>query len=147
MMIAVIGIAAVAQVKVGSLVEQREKEEELLWIGQQFRQALASYSSATPAGKPTLPSTLSQLLLDERFPVPRRHLRKIYVDPMTGKADWVVLTAPGGAIVGIRSQSTAQPIKIAGFPPEFLRFAEATNYAEWVFSVAATPAPPGQRTP
>lgn len=137
-LIAIIGIAAAAQVQVGSLVERREKEEDLLWIGREYRRALLSYSSITPAGRQVLPASLNELLQDERFNPPRRHLRKIYTDPLTSKEEWGIVRAPDGGIAGVYSLSDAVPIKIGNFEPAEKDFEGKTKYSEWQF-VAATP--------
>ena len=138
-LIAIIGIAAAAQVQVGSLVERREQEEDLLWIGREFRRALISYSSVTPAGRQVLPASLNDLVLDERFNPPRRHLRKIYIDPLTGKEEWGLVRAPNGGIAGVHSLSDATPIKIGNFGLTEKDFEGKAKYSEWQF-VAATPA-------
>jgi type II secretory pathway pseudopilin PulG len=92
------------------------------------------------------PATLEELLKDERFPGVRRHLRKVFVDPMTGKAEWGLVQV-SGRIVGIHSLSTAVPIKQAGFEGDEQAFTGAQSYAEWVFgSVAQMPAPAGGKT-
>ena len=153
-LIAIIGIAAAAQVQVGSLVERREKEEDLLWIGREFRRALISYSSVTPAGRQVLPATLNELVLDERFNPPRRHLRKIYIDPLTGKEEWGLVRAPGrsnagsnaggnaGGIAGVHSLSNDTPIKIGNFDLSEKDFEGKTRYADWQFVVASAAVPP-----
>ncbi|WP_418119363.1 hypothetical protein [Variovorax sp. 350MFTsu5.1] len=88
------------------------------------------------------PSSLEDLLKDERFPGIRRHLRKIFVDPMTGKAEWGLVQV-SGRIVGIHSLSTAVPIKQAGFESDEQAFTGAQSYAEWIFSpLAQMPVPP-----
>ena len=68
----------------GPTAAQREREQELLFVGSQFRNAFMSYYGATPAGR-ALPAFLEDLVEDNRFPVPRRHLRRVYADPMTSK--------------------------------------------------------------
>ncbi len=85
---------------------QREREAELLFRGLQLRDALQRFHDQTPDGQLALPQTLEQLLTDTRRTAPRHHLRQLYADPFTGQADWVLLRAPDGAIVGLRSQST-----------------------------------------
>lgn len=143
--IAIIGVAAAATLQLGSILQRRAAEEELMAIGSEFRRALISYSSATPAGQPTSPPTLQALLKDPRYPNIRRHLRKLYVDPLTGSAQWgTVMSIDGKGIVGIYSLSTAKPIKIGNFETQFLGFTDKTSYADWVFmavmpvSIAAT---------
>ena len=61
------------------------------------------------------PQSLEQLLVDKRYPMPVRHLRRLYVDPMTGAADWAVVEAPGGGVMGVYSRSEAAPRKTGNF--------------------------------
>jgi len=113
---------------------RRERETQLLWAGLQIRDALASYKSASPQGAPNLPLRLEDLVEDKRFPVPRRHLRQIYPDPMTGKQDWELIRL-GERIVGVHSRSTERPLKKGNFPPGAGDFSSAGSYADWRFVV------------
>ena len=71
-LVAIIGLASAAQVVVGSLVERREKEAELLWIGGEFKRAIISYSTQTPAGRKPSPWLIrpDRELAAIRIPVP-----------------------------------------------------------------------------
>lgn len=89
---------------------RRAKEAQLLFIGEEFKRAIASYYHATPGAAKQLPRKLEDLLRDARYPATRRHLRKIYVDPMTGKAEWGLVLLPEG-IHGVHSLSTLMPFK------------------------------------
>ncbi|MFC0577714.1 hypothetical protein [Paraburkholderia solisilvae] len=112
----------------------------MLAVGNEFQRALMSFSSATPIGQPTQPRTLEELLRDPRYPNVVRHLRRIYEDPMTGKADWVIVKSPDGqTIVGIHSASHAHPIQLKQFSPAFQGFENKKSYTDWVF-VARFPA-------
>ena len=111
---------------------QREKEAELLFIGQQFRQAIASYYALTPDPSKQYPVKLEDLLEDKRFPMTRRHLRQLYRDPMTGRAQWGLVKA-GDGIVGVHSLSDGNPLKTA-FEGRDAAFAGASRYDQWVFS-------------
>lgn len=134
--IAILAVTSAASVKVGALVQRRAAEEELLAIGHEMRIALISYANATPAGQMKQPTSLQDLLKDPRFPNPRRHLRRIYPDPITGTVDWGYLYAANGrGIIGIHSLSLATPIKLAQFDSEFAGFEGKTSYAEWLFFV------------
>ena len=90
-LLAVLGLVGAAGLKMGTLLQRAAAEEELLEIGAQFQDALRSYAAATPPGQKQQPATLQDLLKDPRFPNPRRHLRKIFVDPVTGKAEWGII--------------------------------------------------------
>jgi type II secretory pathway pseudopilin PulG len=132
--LAVIGMTAAAALQAGALLERREAEQALLDDGRDFSAALASYARTTPAGQPTAPPRLASLLRDPRFPGVVRHMRRIPVDPMTGRAEWGLATTPDGqGIAGVHSLSTARPIKLDRFDPPFQGFRNAAAYTDWVF--------------
>ena len=115
---------------------RREKEAELLFAGAQYRKAIASYYGTIPPGRArSLPPTLEALVTDNRFPTPMHHLRRMYVDPMTGKADWDLIPGPGG-FVGVRSRSDLAPVKQSGFGKPFESFENKAHYSEWTFVIA-----------
>jgi type II secretory pathway pseudopilin PulG len=140
--IAIMSAALAAVADVWSTHSKREKEAELLFIGNQFRDAIKSYARNTP-GAAQLPKTLDELIEDKRFPNLRRHLRRIYVDPMTRKAEWGLVQVPGGGIVGVYSLSEDRPLKTAGFSAAAAGFADAKTYGDWKF-VVDTALPPEQ---
>jgi type II secretory pathway pseudopilin PulG len=132
--VTIIGLVGAATLKVGALLQRAEAENELLEIGAEFSAALRSYALATPKGQPPQPTSLEALLRDPRFPNPRRHLRRIFVDPITGKAEWGLLApAEGGPILGVYSLSQAQPLKIANFDARFVNFENKKHLSEWKF--------------
>ena len=94
-LVAIIGLVGATAIKLGAVMQRSAAERELLNIGAQFSDALQSYAKATPPGQPAQPPSLKELLLDPRFPAVRRHLRKIFVDPMTGKAEWGITYVAG----------------------------------------------------
>ena len=149
-LVAILGLVGAAGLKVGSLLQRNAAEQALLDIGAQFSDALASYAAATPAGQPPQPPSLKQLLNDPRFPSTRRHLRQIFVDPVTGKAGWGVIYLAGDVgVLGIYSLSNAQPLKVGNFEQRFQGFEGKTHYSDWKFIMAAKvqaappmPAPP-----
>ena len=129
-------LGAVAMVDLQRTQSQRAREAELLFVGDQFRYAIKSYYSTIPPGaKQTLPRTLDDLLQDPRFSMPVRHLRRIYVDPMTGKADWILVQEAGG-IVGIHSRSSASTLKKKDFPLQYGDFQDKATYGDWVFFIS-----------
>jgi hypothetical protein len=119
----------------------REKETQLLFIGQQFRVALASYRDRSPVGTPTAPASLDELLEDRRFVQPVRHLRRLWRDPMTNARDWALLVADG-RIVGVHSRSTREPLRTA-FDTGNAALSGLASYDQWVFTAAAPARPPG----
>ena len=142
--VAVMGAGLAAFGEIYSHAAQREKERELLFVGEQFRAAIESYHRKSP-GASSYPKKLEDLVEDKRFPMPQRHLRKVFVDPVTGKAEWGLVEAPGGAgIMGVHSLSEEKPIKSANFGTKQQEFETAESYKAWrfVYSPAAPSQPP-----
>ena len=153
--VAILGLVGAATVKVDGLLRRAAAERELLEIGAAFSEALRSYAAATPRGFPTAPPTLQDLLKDPRFPGTRRHLRKIFVDPVTGKDEWGVLyQGDKVGVLAVYSLSQAQPLKVANFDARFQNFENKEHLSEWKFTaqgqgLSAAPAArlPGQPPP
>lgn len=131
--VAIIGIGLAGTAEVWSLAQQREKEAELLFVGNQYREAIGRYYDSTPGGGKRYPEKLENLLEDKRYPMPIRHLRKLYADPLTGKAEWGLMEAPDGGIMGIYSKAAGAPLKQAEFGNRDRTFHEAPTYGEWRF--------------
>lgn len=132
--IALHGAVMAAVGSVWHTAQKRERERELLFIGDQFRSAIRAYAQSGPGTRGQLPRTLDDLLLDPRFPGTRRHLRKIFVDPMTWKAEWGLVTTPDGrAILGVYSLSEEAPLKTGQFQPADRAFEGAERYSDWKF--------------
>lgn len=131
--VAVMGVAMAAVGDAWQAAARREKERELLFVGNQMRLALAQYYVQTPPQGPRHPMALEDLLRDPRFPGTLRYLRRIYADPMTGKAEWGLVRGADGAIYGVHSLSRERPLKRARFARGDQGFAQAATYADWVF--------------
>jgi type II secretory pathway pseudopilin PulG len=132
MLIALIGMGLAAAGTLWSTDVKRAREAELLFIGDQYRQAIRSYYELEP-NQPRLPQTIDDLLEDRRGPSIVRHLRRAYPDPFTGEA-FALIPAPGGrGIAGIHSESTGHPFKVSGFSAQDEAFAKAVTYADWQF--------------
>ncbi|MCQ4347435.1 type II secretion system GspH family protein [Pseudomonas stutzeri] len=158
-LVALLGTALAGTGQLWSLASQRAKERELLWVGNQYARALRSYYRSS-VGVAQYPEHLEDLLEDQRLPTLRRHLRRLYPDPITGSLDWGLLRSVDGRITGVYSRSERQPLKVAGFPPPWTEFAGATRYSAWQFvaepaffdsrsnrsgAAAAPPAAPARR--
>ncbi len=128
--VTIMGIMLAAAGTMWSVAAKREKEVELIFIGHQFRAAIARYYAA---GGFRYPPELADLLSDERSAVPRHFLRQIYRDPMTGQADWQIIRAPDGGVMGISSSSKAKPMKRANFEPLEAGFKDMDCYCDWQF--------------
>jgi type II secretory pathway pseudopilin PulG len=122
---------------------RREKEAELLFIGNQYRRAIGLYYLSTPGVVKAYPRQIEDLLKDPRQPGTVRHLRKLFPDPITGKP-FVVIKGGDGGVQGVASPSDDAPLKLAGFRVRDAIFESAQKYSEWKFihtpPVAAAPA-------
>jgi type II secretory pathway pseudopilin PulG len=130
--VAGLGVAMAALGTMWHTAAQREKEKELLFIGNQYRQAIESFWNKSPGVK-RLPKDMDELLSDPRFPATVRHLRRVYRDPMTGSSEWGLVKEAVGGISGVYSLSEDKPFKTSGFTSSDEAFREATSYREWVF--------------
>jgi type II secretory pathway pseudopilin PulG len=133
LLVAFMGIGLTVAAELDATMAQRERERELLAIGRQFQGAIGRYYEGQSAGAvKAYPATLEDLLQDPRAPGIRRHLRKIFVDPMTGKVKWGLVTV-GGRVAGVHSLGTGTPIKQDNFPAEQANLRGKQQYAEWLF--------------
>ena len=146
--IGVLVIVAVMMMALGTAsqiwhsVMQREKEQELLFIGHQFRAAIGQYY-AKSGGR--YPPSLDALLESSDLGVKKvRFLRKLYKDPMTGESDWGLVAGADKKITGIYSLSEEKPYKTAGFINADAELELAKTYSDWKF--VYTPKPRGQST-
>jgi type II secretory pathway pseudopilin PulG len=135
--IVIIGISLAAAGKYWSNVLQREKEEELLFRGNQYVIAIDRYTHAMPGINRT-PSSIDDLLNDSRL-MNRHHLRRRYKDPITGEDFVEIFTVIGGQtkqLTGVHSSSDKEPIKQSNFPadpPYFKDFEGKKKYSDWQF--------------
>ena len=132
-LVALMGIALATVGQIWHTMRLREKEQELLFIGHQFRLALDRYAAASPGLAGRAPLHLEDLLKDPRAPGIQRYLRKIDPDPMTGSVEWGLVTGPNGEIYGVHSLSDAEPLKKGHFPLADRQFEGKMKYSEWVF--------------
>lgn len=145
---ALAGIMLAGTGQVWQITSQREKEKELLFVGDQFRQAVMSYYNNASGGPKEYPESLEQLLEDKRDVTTKRHLRKIFIDPMTNTTDWGLVEEPEleqedssvsissgkkKGIIGIYSLSKGMPLKIDNFKDHNADFSDAVTYQDWKF--------------
>ena len=123
-----VGMAYVGEVWHTAAV--REREAELLFVGNQYRKAIERYYRSGPA---QYPRALADLLKDPRKPGVERYLRQAYLDPMTGKNEWGIVKAPDGGVMGIYSLSEGKPMKRSNFRLLDKDLEGAGRYADWKF--------------
>jgi len=126
-MMMVLGAAS----QVWHTVMQREKEQELLFIGHQFRAAIGNYFRQS-GGR--FPSSLEVLLESSDLGANKiRFIRKLYIDPMTGDSKWGLVTGIDEKIIGVYSLSDEKPYKITGFIDADADLENAEKYSDWKF--------------
>ena len=142
--VAIIGAVLASTSVIWHAQVQREKEQELIFMGHAYRQAIAQYYESTPGTVKQFPKTLEDLLEDKRQTRLTRYLRKAYRDPMTASKTWGLVTGPDASIIGVYSLSARAPIKSAGFDEEDRDFVGAASYVDWKFIYTQPPqaAPP-----
>src|SRR5689334_4082833 len=136
------GLALVGEV--WETAAKREKEADLLFVGDQYRRAITGFYEGTPGGVKRYPRTLEELLKDPRAPGTQRYLRQLYPDPLGGK-EWGIAKAPDGGVAGVYSQSEAKPLKTGNFKLRDAGFDNAQRYMDWKF--VYSPAAAAQTTP
>lgn len=132
--ITIMGILFASAGKYWQNVILREKEEELLFRGDQYRRAIERYVTALP-GRLEYPQSIDDLLSDGRTAKGKRHLRQKYKDPITGE-DFEVLRDPSKAnrITGVYSKSGKEPLKKSQFDESNKDFEGKPTYSEWKFT-------------
>lgn len=121
--------------EVYSTASHREKEAELLYVGNLYREAIKQFYLSSPGSVKKYPTDLDDLLKDPRSLSTRRYLRQLYADPLTGSAFVPVMALEGG-IGGVRSSADKKPLKEAGFDDVYSAFAGAQSYQQWLFVYA-----------
>jgi type II secretory pathway pseudopilin PulG len=132
--LAIVGIFMGAAAEVSSRVAQSAREKELIFRGVAYLKAITSYYQATN-GYRHYPRSLEELIQDPRFPN-RRHLRKLYDDPISKQHQWRLIRAVDGGISGVCSSSDNEPLKKSGFPRGLVSFEGAERYSDWCFDAS-----------
>jgi type II secretory pathway pseudopilin PulG len=155
--IIIIGISLGAAGKYWGNVMRRDKEEELLYRGDQYRRAIERYVAAVP-GSQVYPQSIDDLLKDDRTATGKRHLRQKYRDPISGEDFVEIRNTLTKRIIGVHSPSEKEPLKKAGFPDVYNAtqgvaqpgfpdgyniFTGKLKYSEWLFvaTVKSVPTP------
>lgn len=129
--VAAMGAAIAATGTIWHEEHRRAMEDELIYVGIQYRRAIASYYNASAEHR--YPPNIDALLRDDRAFAVKRHLRRPFRDPLTNSTTWGVVVAPGGGIMGIFSLAKGRPIKQANFPLELGWPNARPTYQDWQF--------------
>lgn len=100
LILTIMSIGLMVAVPVWETQIQREKEEELIFRGKQYVEAVRLFQVKNPG---SFPKTLAEL-------VEEKCLRRLYKDPMTPEGEWKVILQPEGP-------GLARPSGQLGVPP------------------------------
>ncbi|KAF0217290.1 MAG: hypothetical protein FD174_3398 [Geobacteraceae bacterium] len=128
---------------------KREREEELLFRGNQIRDAIVRWNTKRPGQHPPTPlRDLKDLLKDPRSMANVRYLRRLYKDPVTGK-DFEVIRDPVKGVIGVRSTSEDKPLRESfqsllpvtdqELEKLYLSFEKKEKYSDWAFVFGQLP--------
>ncbi len=137
--VAVMGIGLAAMGTMHGDRVRRDREQELLRIGQVYASAIAAYYRMSPGSQKRYPANLDALVVDTRFVGTVRHMRKVYADPIDPTQAWGVVRAADGGIVGVFSTSTDQPLRREPLQLDRVLLPTASQYAEWRFIARVDP--------
>ena len=126
-----IGLAAIGPIWAEQA--RREREQDLLRVGQLYAHAIARYRANAPGTLKPYPISLDQLLLDGRFAGTVRHLRRLYPDPLGAQRPWGVVRDADGGIRGVYSQSTDMPLRREPLDLDGVSLPAAQRYDQWKF--------------
>jgi type II secretory pathway pseudopilin PulG len=137
--VAIMGVGLALAGQVWHTAAVREREADLLHVGNEYRKAIERYFLSGPR---QYPRNLSDLIKDPRQPGTVRHLRRLYPDPVTGGEEWGLVKAADGGIAGVHSLSEATPLKSGGFAIRDKEFEAKTKYSDWKFVYTPTQGQP-----
>lgn len=126
--VALIGVGLIVTATVWSKEAERQRKTEIEWVLTQYERALRSYYNTAPGSVKTLPTSLTELLLDQRHLRVVRHLRKNYevicgegqsvrvgYEPKAASATLLVVCTSGEAFMAQREiilgASVSYPLK------------------------------------
>jgi type II secretory pathway pseudopilin PulG len=133
MALAVFSVGLAAMGTLWSADAKREREAELIRIGLLYAHAIEAYYKASPGTVKRYPPSVNALLLDTRFGVPVRHLRRPYPDPAAPKLVWGELRGDDGGLRGVYSQSAEKPLREQRLDLGILLLPAAVKYSDWHF--------------
>ncbi len=118
---------------------QREREQQLLRIGQLYAQAILAYHHGSPGSDKTWPKDVKELLLDPRMLGTVRYLRSAYTDPMMPGQPFGLVRAADDTIRGVYSTSTGAPFSTGTIDLGVVSLPPAQRYVDWQFIPKADP--------
>lgn len=138
-LVAILGLGLAAIGPMWADAAQREREQELLRVGELYAKAIGNYRASSPGSVKRHPAELGDLLQDNRFVGTRRHLRKLYADPLNPARSWGLIRAPDGGVAGVYAQDERLPFVRTGLQVGVVQLAPAQRYSDWKFMPKETP--------
>jgi len=132
-LIVIVSVSLMVVQKQWSTIVKRDKEKELFFRAGQIVQAIGSFYKDSSKDSQQYPRSLKVLLKDNRSLGLKRHLRKIYKEPMTEDGQWGIIYDGRGGIKGVFSKSMTEPLKKGNFPEIYKSFENKKRYLEWKF--------------
>lgn len=108
-------------------------------VGVLYAHALAEFRDSSPGSLKTYPKSLDELALDPRFLGVRRHLRRLYPDPLDPSRPWGLVRDIDGYIVAIYCQSPEAPLAEGPVDLGDVVLSPARRYSDWKFSPSSQP--------
>ena len=109
--VAISGVMLMALSRAWLMESRRERDTELIYRGEQIRDALSAYAAVpVSTGRSRAPERLEDLLEDRRSGQVVRHLRRVWRDPITNSPNWGLIKDANGGIVGVFSTSPKVPL-------------------------------------
>lgn len=112
---------------------KRERETQLLFVGQQYANAIRLFYENPYVSVRRYPQTLDELLVDNRTPVPRHHLRQRYRDPITETSEWGLVQNEEDQIIGVYSLSKDKPLRTNFGEQDMVAIAAGDKYEDIKF--------------
>lgn len=107
MLVVVMSISTMEVTQEWSVIMQRDREAELQFRGTSISNAIERFVADWEIQKATRPNQWPRTLKELTKKVPKRYLRRVYDDPITGNQ--FALIKIGEQIHGVRSTSTEAP--------------------------------------
>jgi type II secretory pathway pseudopilin PulG len=140
--LAVLALLGIALAAVGTRWAdrvQREREQELLRVGQLYAQAILAYYRGSPGSDKKWPKTIEDLELDPRMLGTVRYLRAAYSDPMMPGKPFALVREADDTIHGVYSTSTATPFRQGTLELGAVVLSPAQRYSDWQFTPKVDP--------
>ncbi len=96
--VAVMGVLLMSGAHLWVGVRDRDVLAETRWRGEQYAKAIKSYGDASVGSLRQYPKNLQDLVIDYRYILKKRHLRRLYENPSAKDGQWELVLTPDGSI-------------------------------------------------